>query len=153
MPAVMKVVALDPGETTGIAVYEQAGQPGYETRHWSQEQLVGHKNVYEFLCRAQPSIVVAESFVQSTGAGATNFGAVEIIGVIKLYSQLMSKPVVWQSRGIKKFWDDDKVKAVGLWEKGIKHSMDATRHLLYWQMTVQRDLFYVQRLRRAGIQV
>lgn len=145
-----KYIALDPGETTGVAIYTQKKSPGQVDRFWKRLQVVTHQEVWELLAKEDPHVVIAESFVQSTGAGATNFGAVEINGVIKLYQQLTDKPIVWQGRQIKNFWDDEKLKTVTLWEKGQKHAMDATRHMLYYLMQVQRIDFYVNRLRRVG---
>lgn len=145
----MKVVALDPGETTGYAVYSRyTSQGGYE-RSLTSSQMGSHPHhlaLYEFLELAQPQVVVCEDFKYQRGPGGHNLTPVEYIGVVKLWTAERHVPLVLQPRSRKTLWDDGKIKELGLWKPGKPHAMDAVRHLLYYLTVDHHEYYYVKQL-------
>jgi hypothetical protein len=63
------------------------------------------------------------------------FTGVEYIGVIELYAQQHNVSItkITPADG-KGFWNDKKIKALGLWIPGCPHGMDALRLLLTYKM-------------------
>jgi hypothetical protein len=132
----MKVIALDPGGTTGWATYDgneyKCGQLGPEEHH---QQLYG---LLEFMETDPDFIVVTESFQYRQGKWRPNVSLMsrEYIGVTKLFCANNVHDYVEQTAAqAKALVTDDKVKAMGLWHTGWPHAMDATRHLLFYLVT------------------
>jgi hypothetical protein len=145
-----KIIALDPGKTTGVAVYTYRKVNSSMERFWIRRQITELHSLWKLLATENPEVIVYETFLQSFGAGATDFSAVEAIGVIKLYSQATDKMLIPQARQVKNFWTDEKIKTLSLWESGTKHAMDATRHMLYYLMQEQGEEYYINRLKRPS---
>lgn len=139
----MKIVALDPGGTTGWCELED----GY----FSHAQLgpkPHHLELWNRLLATEPSVVVCETFKYYPGQTHTVLVSVEYIGVAHLYCQVSGAPLVFQSPSqAKKFWTNDKLKSLGLFIPGKVHSMDATRHLLYYVTMTLKDNRYILKLR------
>lgn len=140
------VIALDPGTTTGIAVYwekiDEWGQFEYgpEPHHIKLEAL---------LIATRPDVLITESFIFQPSRRKIVLDSVEYIGVAKLYCGHAGKELVQQtaSQG-KAFWSDQKIKQIGLWLPNQGHAMDATRHLLFWWMR-HGDQRFVEKLAGA----
>jgi hypothetical protein len=114
----MKVIALDPGGTTGWATYDG--------------------NEYKCGQLGPDFIVVTESFQYRQGKWRPNVSLMsrEYIGVTKLFCANNVHDYVEQTAAqAKALVTDDKVKAMGLWHTGWPHAMDATRHLLFYLVT------------------
>src|SRR4051812_12177127 len=132
----MKVLALDPGGTTGWAHYDAI------TSVWTRDQIVGkehHHQLWELLCTWQPDVLIYERFMyqrRELDKGVSlNTDAHEYIGVAKLWvgtGNLQEVQLIVQSPHQRKIWTDDKLKGLGLWIPGLSHAMDATRHLFYY---------------------
>lgn len=133
----MTIVALDPGQTTGVAVIPNEGLP------WNivAMQLTGahHSTLLELLVSHKPSVVICETF-QNRGQDSAVLASVEYIGVVKLYLQLSKATGVWQSSSTgKQFWDDERLQQYGLYIKGLPHARDAIRHYAYWRAFKEQD--------------
>lgn len=130
----MKVVALDPGTTTGIAVFDDYNEGETE---WERTQLgpqAHHLQLFDHLCYHDPDIVVCESFIFQPRRKVI-LDSVEYIGVAKLWCEDEKKPLKLQTPAQgKAFWTDDKIRSLGLWQASRPHAMDATRHLLFYWM-------------------
>lgn len=145
----MKVIALDPGETTGYAIYSQYTRHGGVDRSLTTAQLGAdphHRELYVMLNAANPNVVVCEDFKYQRGAGGHNLTPVEYIGVCKLWTAERSIPLVLQGRSLKTLWDDGKIKKLGLWKPAQPHAMDALRHMLYYVTLTIGDNYYLKRL-------
>lgn len=133
----MKIMAFDPGATTGVAIYKD-GDSWVSTSYRTFE-LTGLLPVWDQLHTTRPDRIVCESFLYQRRDKVV-LRPVEVIGVIRLYSILESVPMIEQTPAHgKRFWTDDKIKKVGLWATGQTHGMDALRHLLYYQTFVHMD--------------
>jgi hypothetical protein len=142
---VKRIVALDPGGTTGWAYWQDqpnpqnpsqpnfmVGQLGPQEHHQGLYQWLEHLHVSDFT-------VVCESFEfrqQDVGTRmGINLMSREYIGVTKLFGQERNAPVVFQTAALGKgFVTDEKLKVMGLWWPGMKHAMDAMRHLIYYMV-------------------
>lgn len=142
----MRVLAFDPGGTTGWAsmvFYQGAGVGGGDHFEWGCGQFgpfKQHRDLFQFLKLQEPDVVIYERFDKRANLGA-EFMSIEYIGVIKLHCQRVFQPDIYGQRVFeqsssqaKGFWTDDKLKKLDLWKPGMKHAMDARRHLLYWMM-------------------
>lgn len=130
-----KIIALDPGGTTGWAtaiidyrVLEtiEAGQVKFEA-----------SGLWKFLEAFDPDWIVCETFrYRLGGREGTDLRAVKWIGICELYSMMHDKRLRMQEphvQGAKSsHWNNEKVKAAGLWIPNHPHAMSATKHLLYF---------------------
>jgi hypothetical protein len=138
----MNFIALDPGTTTGIAVFDDeldkldAFQIGPEEHH---------SELYSLLNGLDPAVVISERFQfrpVDKNRQRIVLDSREYIGVAKLYCQRNRKPFVLQTPAeAKGFWTDDKIRKLDLWIPSHPHAMDATRHLLYYWMRSQGNMF------------
>lgn len=142
-----RIIAFDPGGTTGIAIWTpdhigmQRVQLGPQEHHEVLENTL-----YDF----EPDVIVTERFDYRPKQGHADLSPVEYIGVMKLYSQKFDVPVVQQKqlKGHKGLWTDDKIKALNLWIPGKPHAMDATRQLLFY-MTEEGCFDWIEAYGRA----
>lgn len=133
----VEIVALDPGTTTGIAVYQNGKYRAFETR--SENYPHPHESLYDILSALKPKVLVYEQFHFRQGMDGAVFKGIEYIGVIELWAQLnyVDVSTITTSDG-KGFWDDKKLKAVGVYQKSLGHGMDATRILFRYRMKTDK---------------
>jgi hypothetical protein len=65
-----------------------------------------------------------------------DYTAAEVIGAMRMWAFERSEVVTLVKAGAglgKGFWTDAKMKQAGLWVTGMKHAMDAKRHLLRYR--------------------
>lgn len=163
----MRIVALDPGGTTGWAYWTDEWESGCERINdeaWDRGQLTGqhHEELYGLLCTLQPDVLVYERFTyqrRELDKGVSLvLDSVEYIGVAKLWMhigrlvdcQLVPQTVHQGKIGPKNLWTEEKVKALGLWIPGLTHAMDATGHLLYYRVVTLDDKGVLEPLRPKG---
>lgn len=141
MSDVLKVIALDPGVTTGyVSGLIERGklQVVSGQAKWNELQL------YSQLQLGKPDIIVYERFeyrAERHGAYG-NLPNVELfprnlIGVINLYLQqnpeVKSYPQMpGYAVGKRPFFTDDKLKAAKVYKVANPHANDAMRHMLQW---------------------
>jgi len=137
----VKVLALDPGVTTGIATLDSS-----DAVHADQVKC-DHRAFYDFLVGYDPDTIVFERFVYQR-RDKVELWPVEVIGVIRLYSEQFEVPLFAQTPSqAKNLWTNDKLEKIGLWQTGMKHSMDAVRHLLYHLVVTRGDRSWLENLR------
>lgn len=122
------LLALDPGETTGYCVADyngvikEAGQFPAATR------------LDHILMIYKPKVTVMESFrvrVVAAVIGST-VPTLKIIGVMEYLCAQRGSNVVWQQPSQKAFFDNGRLKRLGLYRKAEPHATDAIRHLFYY---------------------
>ena len=134
----MHVIALDPGVTTGVALYTD--WPKKHVHIKTEQLLFDHNELYEWLWDNHPTEIVYESFIYQR-RNKVELYPVEVIGVIKLFAQKNEVPIFVQSASqAKGFITNDKIKKLNLWEPGRVHGMDALRHLLYHEIVTKGDI-------------
>jgi hypothetical protein len=136
MMKVLKVLAIDPGVTTGFAQMMYVG--GYIGLDYRQRKL-SPKQFGEFVLRMKSLYHVCESFQYRQGQFQKDvLFPVELIGVLKYLvgegnpnQQLWMQPPSVQGKK-SAFYSDEKIKAMGLWMPGREHGRSALKHLLHW---------------------
>lgn len=140
------LIALDPGETTGVAIFyvSQDGNIGLEQKQlktWPFEE--GYKE-FRKLFRVLPKAVVHEAYKiyewKTTAHGWSEVPTLQLIGCIKAvilfgngYIQLYPTPVYVQTAQVaKNFCTDEKLKEWGMYNSGMRHARDAVRHGCYF---------------------
>jgi hypothetical protein len=146
------ILSLDPGGTTGWAMYKDDGvsKSGFSCGQIGPEEH--HYDLYTFLERehAKGMTVIYEQFEwrpnrhQNAAYGDRYVELIskEYIGVIKCFVQDRTSEVFHSSARprlvmqtaaeAKGFVKDDNIRKLGLWTPGLKHAMDAYRHMLYY---------------------
>ena len=127
------LVGVDPGRTTGIAgLYWDDSGSGMT---WFAEECHINEGMKDLLDRCfyhDPEWVIVESF-QYRRQRKADLTAVEIIGAFKLYAGLFLFPgLSFQPPGTKTLFDNDKLKALEMYQPGHPHAMDALRHALHF---------------------
>lgn len=158
--SLVRVVGIDPGVTTGIAIHEVL--PGGVNPIWRREELgpdKHHLDLYRLFTNVMPTIVVCEAFEYRIirAAGKTDMPGIrlesrEYIGICELYCQQNDVPLVMQptsNKGKKALISPDKLKGLGLYRApgGRQHMNDATAHALHYIVTKMRRADYLQALR------
>lgn len=145
----MKILALDPGGTTGWATLDSfnaldmrwnCGQIGPDEHHTELYDFLGFQQEKDF-------VVVCERFeYRNQSRAGLDLISKEYIGVTKLFHQkrmqFFGQALVFQNAsqavGDKSIVQDRHVKKLGLWYPNARHAMDATRHLLYYVISSTR---------------
>ena len=121
------IVTLDPGVTTGVAVFTPSGTIASQWRF----DVDPHAQFVHALEVLEPKLVISEAFHFRQDKTGAVFTGVEYIGVIKYFCQKYRVEHIEMTPGQGKgFWDNRKIKALGLWKPSAPHAMDAMRILL-----------------------
>lgn len=149
------IVGLDPGGTTGVAIYnahlntwdfEQLDKANHHTALWS---LLDGARADAFLAD-EPLTIVCESFEfrHDMERNKIVYDSAEYIGVVKLFCDDFDAKLVMQSASVaKQFWTDDKLKKVNLYRPAMRHAMDALRHVLYYRAFTLKDKTLLKELK------
>lgn len=150
----MRIIAFDPGGTTGVAIYDDTSAENGIT-YWTRFELgPGEHHAELWTALTMEYEVVYETFDyqrRDVDKGVSlELISREYIGIIKLHKQ-MAQPeeevnLYPQKPSQRMFWTDAKLRALGLWVSS-EHERDATRHLLYYitfTLNDQRFLYALQ---------
>ena len=127
-----RIMAIDPGPSTGLALWDTDGAP-YAT---TLQRAEAEDFIVERLDRDRPTVdvVVIEKFIISQAtAKKSRDGAVsiELIGLTRYLTRVAEVPLVEQPPSdAKMFSTDEKLKRIGWYVPGPDHARDALRHLL-----------------------
>lgn len=114
------------------------------------------KHLYLWLMQTvdpDKDFVVCESFEfrkeDAKNREYIDYSTGEFVGVVKLYCQMTGTAYEMQSASEGKgFWDDDKLKRVGLWSSlGDRHQRDAARHWLHYDCYALCNSYYLNLLK------
>lgn len=141
----MRLLALDPGATTGWAVFTKGG-PGERY----QAGQVKQENVWKLLETSRFAQIVGEEYIIHTEADLTiicesfqhrqlpkvDYSAPEVIGVVKEWSRQNNIEIIWQTPAMgKSYWDNTRLADLDLLKRPAttwRHANDAMRHLLWY---------------------
>lgn len=155
----MLILAIDPGPSTGFALYETSPPQVILTGILVLPRDHEHQHLWEFLCGIPDfEVLIVERFEfrkDERGRAKIDYMASQLEGVCRLYAQLHHTRVKLVMQGANMigktaFWSDDnkKVKAVGLYNsKAAPHGMDALRHILYYVSFVLQHDHWLRMLR------
>lgn len=124
------VLGVDPGLTTGLALYNVA-----DDGMIVEEEPNGRAVVMERWIETFQPLVAVETFVitANTHKNSAAPWSLELIGVARHLSRKHGCPFVLQGQSASKnFATDTRLKALGWYERGKPHAMDAQRQVLLW---------------------
>lgn len=136
-------VALDPGQTTGVAWREFQA---INTAALDSTYALGVSDIHAIEWPGHITVIldgflvaygddfseiVIENFRSRPGP-AVNLSAPEAIGAVEEWGARNGIPVIRQEvGGVKRRVHNDRLRANGGWFRGMGHARDAARHLLY----------------------
>jgi hypothetical protein len=122
------IVGIDPGATTGFATFDNGIVTSYEINLMNYPHP--HEVFYDHLCEMKPNDLAYEAFLHRQGQTGIQFTGVEMIAIIKLWTQQnkIESHLITASHG-KAFWSNEKLKFLGFYKSGQPHGMDALRIL------------------------
>jgi hypothetical protein len=128
-------LALDPGETTGVAHLKSNGtivlrQP--ETKIIGQ----AYDGLLELVKNIGPHHIRYEDYKvygwKADDHAWASLHTAKWIGAIEVVAHITQIPVSKKmAQHAKAFWTDEKLKVCNVYEPGMKHARDALRHLLF----------------------
>lgn len=147
----MIILAFDPGLTVGWAVFYGDSVLGQRFKQDRGEEIITNQcadsEVLDVISSHIPDVIVYEQFI-ARDKTKLDLTAVEVIGVIKQYANSQQREVELQAQQpshAKFFWNNKKLKQLGMYKAGMPHANDALRHLLTY-LTKHGDNKWVRRL-------
>lgn len=132
----LRVLSIDPGETTGYAL--GIVERGNFFVAYNQARF-NHAEFWYFLQKVHlhgTMHTVCEDFEfrQGKQKDGLNLYPVELIGILRLFCSNDTWSPLWMQKAAqgKGYYDDNKLKSMGVYQKGLDHGRDAARHLLHW---------------------
>lgn len=145
------ILGIDPGETTGICIYTT------HSRLWEFDQLGPHdhhNDLWRLMNSCQPDWVVCESFTKRPNNPAAILISMEYIGVVKLWCEMIGRPLHLQSvSDAKNVWPNRKLQKLGI--KNLPpatpaHRRDAMRHVLLFLQKNLAEYYWLQKATKPG---
>lgn len=120
----------------------------YHTWQTPSLDLTEIYNICSFMHNKGQLKIGYEDFKHRPQIGVGELYSVQVIGVIRLWIQkhYEPEPFKWLPATCKAFWKDNTIKALGLWEPGNIHAMDALRVLLKYRSETEPE-WYANTLR------
>lgn len=133
----MKILSADPGETTGVVVDNNGHLSFWEIDSRTLSAFD------DFLIGVNPDKIIYEQFHYRPNLMKAKLYSMQVIGVIRLYAERHNVliPFTPKPDEAQAFWDDDKIKKLGLWQPGKEHAVDALRVLLKYKMAADPEWF------------
>lgn len=153
----MRILAVDPGPTTGFALFDSDGMQGPNPHCWFEPLDTNdepHTNLWNIINDFNVDVLVVERFEFRQSDAQTrskiDYRAGEYVGVCCLWAQQEGiKLVLQQAAQAKAFWMDDKIKQLTLWRpEAFPHGIDALRHLMYYVTFTLNDQRWLLQLRK-----
>src|SRR6266704_1330474 len=130
----MKIVAIDPGGTTGFAIYSTD-----DNKHWTKERIgcrTEREQIYMLLHSEAPSLVVCEDYKlfpwKSHAQAWSQLDTVKVIGGVEAYTLTKGIPLELQTtdnRDIGYMWGEIKKLPKS---NPSNHAHDADAHAVYY---------------------
>ena len=140
----IKVLALDPGVTTGFATLDASDVVN------ADQVKCDHRAFYDFLVGYNPDAIVFERFTYQRRDKVVLW-PVEVIGIIRLFGEQFEIPMFPQTPSqAMNLMTDDKLKRMGLYKPSLVHGMDAIRHLMYYLVVTKGERQWLESLRPEG---
>lgn len=130
-----RMLALDPGGTTGVAIfdYEQDSQPVMVMNDQIPGSLEGFIEWYlDRKPKYQWDHIVCEDFTLRLNVKFPDLSPVYIIGALNGIEWYSVHTLTMQQPTMKPLCDDDRLKKMGLHTPGFGHANDAVRHAIIY---------------------
>lgn len=125
-----RVLSLDPGGTTGVAVIEyddvsvallETTQVKGDLRGFLQWQKTFDTPIDQIVC---------ESFTLRPGIHGVNLAPTYVIGALEALYQ--NYDIIYQEPKLKPLCDDERLKRFGFYQTAMQHANDAVRHAIIY---------------------
>lgn len=139
----IKLLALDPGATTGVCIATIEGQDVLLEPSEGRISPLGLYNILETLTALydfDTSVaVIYEDFQFRQGVRTgLDLTPARLIGIIELWEERCASAIGFYCQqpsvqGAKAYWSDARLKELGVyWAHGKGHARSATKHMLHW---------------------
>jgi hypothetical protein len=136
----MRVLAVDPGGTTGFCYAKVEGEALVDWEAWHEPWESAGNAMNWWLSgagtQAAVDVLVMEDFyitAHTSKKSQDGKVSIELIGVGRYLASAYRKDFKLQApSAAKTFCDDKKLRAMDMWTKGLDHPRDATRHLVLY---------------------
>jgi hypothetical protein len=133
-----KLIAFDPGKTTGMSIWEYDDVT--PLTHLGHGQIEGGLDgfldyFYSHGVAAPFDVIVAESFVLDGRTPNPDVTPLRIEGVLQAHSHRYGTLVRFQRNNFKAHVTNEFLKKHGLYWAGAQHAMDSARHALAYMKT------------------
>lgn len=128
----MILLAIDPGGTSGIALFEVHDDRPIELIRADQwhSGVLGFIDMWRHECMdSKVDLVVSESFRLDGRTPSPDVSPLRIEGALLALAQC---PLIWQQNVMKAHAPDELLKRAGLYQRGMPHANDAIRHAIAW---------------------
>lgn len=129
-----RLLCLDPGETTGWAVFER----GELTASGQARTIEGWEVIHDLFVDIKPTAVIYENYRvyahKLERHSNSEVYTLRLVGVIEFICEMLFgiphyNQMAQQAKG---FVSDEKLKSWGFYKKGHRHARDAMRHGIYF---------------------
>jgi hypothetical protein len=130
----VRVVAIDPGRTTGLAWWRD-GEEWWEPVLQEDPLWVAIARVHLALSQRKLDQVVCEDFVITTQTAkkSRETSALDGLGTTRYLTTMYDVPLaIYRTAEAKAFASDATLRRIGWYVKGQSHARDASRHLLLY---------------------
>jgi hypothetical protein len=133
----MRVLAVDPGGTTGWVIGQEDTKGHLELQGIGQERdqfkfCEMAEGLAEGIYRLHIDVIVCEAYTisQRTIKLTRQYEPLEIIGTLRYFAKKYNRKFKLQKPGeAKGFMTDTRLRNLGWWQPGQDHARDAARHL------------------------
>lgn len=137
----MKVIAVDPGMMTG---YCYAKLEDKKLNYYPFQFVDDVDDLWERLKKFKPRYIIIEDLEVRRGVAGLKLFPMQLIGVSRLYSLVANHQcacLVQKAAQGKSYYTNEVLKKLELYQRGMPHAMDASRHLLQWCMFGQGNQY------------
>jgi hypothetical protein len=142
MAFMKKLIAFDPGKTTGVSIWEYGTiAPPRNIGYGQIEGGIEGFLEYFYPDKMFPNfdVIVCESFVLDGRTPNPDLTPLHIEGALLAHQHRTGVQLRFQRNNFKKHVPDERLKGLGLWWAGKPHAMDSARHALAY-MKVSKHL-------------
>jgi hypothetical protein len=131
-----KILGIDPGETTGVAVFLDSSFVSCDQLK-TKEMPLAADTMSRYIMNQRPDIIVMEAYRiynwKTRSHANSDVHTLRLIGAIQYIAYLDGIPVVFQGAGEGKgFCTNEKLEEWGFYSAAKRHAMDATRHIAHY---------------------
>lgn len=132
----LRVLSIDPGRTTGYALGVKDKEKFFIA--YDQEEF-NHRQFWSFVRKVAGfgelhTVCEDFEFRQGKQKEGLDLYPVELIGILRLFCDSERWYPLWVQKAAQGlgYYDDTKLKNMGVYQKGLEHGRSATKHLLHW---------------------
>lgn len=139
----IRIIAIDPGRTTGVAYYFRAST----SDPFGAKQFVCVNALVDWLISVQPTTIIMETFrllrEKALSLCGQDIYASEVIGAVKVFCVSHNIPLIMQYPPTRNTVKRSLLELMGLWQVtvGMHHARDAAKHLVVYLLKHYAHLF------------